>query len=116
LDPSNANLKSGLTNAEARIEPDDDDEGPPELIPDGSFSGTSPGGEAGPGGMDDLLRNLGGGAGGGGMPDLTSMMNNPMMKQMAEQMMANGGLESLMSNPSVANMVSGPSVRRVCRL
>ena len=50
-----------------------------------------------------------GGAGGipgmPGMPDLAGMMNNPMMMQMAQQLMANGGLERLMQNPSVANMV-----------
>lgn len=40
-----------------------------------------------------------------GMPDLAGMMNNPMMMQMASQLMQNGGLERLMSNPSVANMV-----------
>jgi len=54
-------------------------------------------------GMADMLRNLGGG--GSGMPDLGSIMNNPMMMQMAQQMMANGGMEKLMQNPSVADMV-----------
>jgi small glutamine-rich tetratricopeptide repeat-containing protein alpha len=59
------------------------------------------------GGLADTLRNMGGaGAGAGGMPDLASLMNNPAMMQMAQQMMANGGLERLMSNPAVANMVS----------
>jgi small glutamine-rich tetratricopeptide repeat-containing protein alpha len=57
------------------------------------------------GGLAETLRNMGGG-GAGGMPDLASMMNNPAMMQMAQQMMANGGLERLMSNPGVANMVS----------
>jgi small glutamine-rich tetratricopeptide repeat-containing protein alpha len=47
----------------------------------------------------------GGGGGGGGMPDLASLMQNPMMMQMAQQLMANGGMESLMSNPAVTNMV-----------
>jgi small glutamine-rich tetratricopeptide repeat-containing protein alpha len=47
-----------------------------------------------------------GGDGAGGMPDIAGMMNNPAMMQMAQQMMANGGLERLMSNPTVANMVS----------
>ena len=39
------------------------------------------------------------------MTDLASLMNNQMMMQMAQQMMANGGMERLMQNPSVANMV-----------
>ncbi len=70
------------------------------------------GAPAGMAGMADMLRNMGmGGAGGagaggaGGMPDLAGLMNNPMMMQMAQQMMQNGGLERLMQNPSVANMV-----------
>jgi len=60
------------------------------------------------GGMAEMLQGMGGGgpggggAGGGGLSDL---VNNPMMMQMAQQMMGNGGLERLMQNPSVANMV-----------
>jgi small glutamine-rich tetratricopeptide repeat-containing protein alpha len=58
--------------------------------------------------MADMLRGMGGGGGGGGggMPDLSSILNNPQMMAMAQQMAANGGLERLMSNPAVANMVS----------
>jgi small glutamine-rich tetratricopeptide repeat-containing protein alpha len=73
------------------------------------------GGAGGAGGMPNLASMMGGagGAGGaGGMPDLASMMNNPAMMQMAQQMMANGGLERLMSNPTVANMVSCIESRR----
>ena len=70
---------------------------------------------AGPGGTDfggmaDMLRGMTGGAGGAGAGEgaggLGGLLNNPMMMQMAQQMMANGGLERLMQNPSVANMVS----------
>jgi small glutamine-rich tetratricopeptide repeat-containing protein alpha len=57
------------------------------------------GGGAGAGGA-------GAGAGGaGGMPDLAGLMQNPMMMQMAQQMMANGGMERMMQNPSVRSMV-----------
>ncbi len=83
IDSSNANLKQGLQLAEARIPVDETD----ELSTDSS---TAPGANAG---------------GIGGMPDLASLMNNPMMAQMAQQLMQNGGMERLMSNPSVANMV-----------
>ena len=55
------------------------------------------------GGMADMFRNAGGG--GGGMPDIASMMNNPQLMAMAQQLMANGGMNSLLSNPAVANMV-----------
>jgi len=64
------------------------------------------------GGMAEMLQGMGGGgpggggAGGGGLGDL---LNNPMMMQMAQQMMGNGGLERLMQNPSVANMVGHSS-------
>ena len=119
LDPTNANLKSGLQNATDRIpaeeeDDDDDNDGPPPLVPEGDLpmsdrSSNPPAGAGagGLGGMADMFRNMGGmgGAGAGGMPDLAGLMNNPMMMQMAQQMMANGGLERLMSNPNVANMV-----------
>jgi small glutamine-rich tetratricopeptide repeat-containing protein alpha len=106
IDPSSANLKSGLQNAEARIVSVDDDDGPPPLISDDSSSPSSsaPPAAAGLGGMADMLRNMGGG--GGGMPDIASLMNNPAMMSMAQQMMANGGLEGLMQNPAVANMMN----------
>lgn len=48
------------------------------------------------------------------MPDLAAMMQNPMMMQMAQQMMANGGMDRMMQNPAVANMVSRPSGREIC--
>ncbi|KAI0080038.1 hypothetical protein K474DRAFT_1590836, partial [Panus rudis PR-1116 ss-1] len=64
----------------------------------------APGASAG--GMADILRNLGMGGGQGGAPDFASLLNNPMMMQMAQQMMANGGLERLMSNPALANMMN----------
>ncbi len=64
------------------------------------------------GGAPDLagLANMfggggGGGGGAGGMPDLASIMSNPMLMQMAQNMMANGGMEELMRNPALQNMV-----------
>ncbi|KIK70434.1 hypothetical protein GYMLUDRAFT_147953 [Collybiopsis luxurians FD-317 M1] len=113
LDPSNAGLKSGLQNAKARIAEDSDD-GPPPLVPDdapaNATSGNSRGAAGGlpdMGSMADMLRGMGGGGGGGGgMPDLASMMNNPQLMAMAQQMMANGGLANLMQNPAVANMMN----------
>ncbi|KAI0651522.1 hypothetical protein C8Q79DRAFT_933837 [Trametes meyenii] len=119
IDPSNASLKTGLQNAEARIVPDDssyDDMPPLEPAPTRGASAPdadAPAGGTGLGGMADMLRNLGGGAdgaggagGAGGMPDLASLMGNPMMMQMAQQMMQNGGLERLMQNPALANMMN----------
>ena len=101
IDPSNTSLKSGLQNARARTV---DDEGGERSSPS-SIPTTGAGG--GLGGMADMLRNMGGGSGGGGggMPDLASLMNNPQLMAMAQQMAANGGLANLMQNPAVANMV-----------
>ena len=62
--------------------------------------------------MAEMLQGMGGGGPGGeGAGGLGGLLNNPMMMQMAQQMMANGGLERLMQNPSVANMVSHSSSR-----
>lgn len=67
------------------------------------------GGAAGAGGMPDLsgLASMlgGGGGGGGGMPDISSMMQNPMVRQMAQNVMQNPDmLRNIMSNPQVAQM------------
>jgi len=107
LDPTSAALKSGLSNARARIT-DDNENSPSNAASTRSAPGAGAGaGLGGMGGMADMLRNIGGGAGGGagGMPDLASMMNNPQLMAMAQQMAANGGLANLMQNPAVANMV-----------
>ena len=53
------------------------------------------------GGMPDLsalLGGMGGGPGGGGMPDLNSLMNNPAMMNMAQQMMQDPNMMSNMMN------------------
>jgi small glutamine-rich tetratricopeptide repeat-containing protein alpha len=95
-------MQDGLRNSEAQHTDEDVDMAAPSAAPAGGL-----------GGLADSLRNLGGGGAGGagGMPDLAGMMNNPAMMQMAQQMMANGGLERVMSNPTVANMVSCINLR-----
>ena len=112
IEPGNASLTSALANAKARAK---EPEPPTETQ---STPSTQPG--AGPGGMNlggmaDMLRGMTGGGPGGeageaaGAGGLGGLLNNPMMMQMAQQMMANGGLERLMQNPSVANMVGHSS-------
>jgi small glutamine-rich tetratricopeptide repeat-containing protein alpha len=68
-------------------------------------------GMGGAGGMPDLssLAGMfgGGGAGGGGMPDMAGLMNNPMMRQMAQNLMSNpDAMSSLLNNPRLAEMAS----------
>jgi len=97
IDPTNASLTSALANAEARIT----EEGPsisttanPTSDPTGDMN------------FADMMRNMGGGPDAGGAGGLAGIMNNPMMMQMAQQMMGNGGLERLMQNPAIANMMN----------
>jgi small glutamine-rich tetratricopeptide repeat-containing protein alpha len=79
LDPSNASLKSSLSTARSRASEGDSSSSsrdvgassPPPAAASNPFAG---------------LGGLGGGA--GGMPDLGSLLNNPQMMQMAQQMMA----------------------------
>ncbi|CAE6346619.1 unnamed protein product [Rhizoctonia solani] len=111
VEPNNANLKQGLSNAQAKIGSSS------SAATTRSPPAASPSAPGGPGGMDwsqmaNLMGGMGGGAGaganggGGGMPDLASMMNNPQLMAMAQQMMAGGGMDRLMQNPAIRNMAS----------
>lgn len=95
VDPNNVNLKTGLENAKTRA---------------GSASATRTASPPFGSGMPDLsslagMFGGGGGSGRGAMPDLATLMNNPALMSMAQNMMANGGLERLMQNPAIRNMV-----------
>ncbi|KAF8640366.1 hypothetical protein AX17_000037 [Amanita inopinata Kibby_2008] len=104
-DPSNVGLKAGLRDAQARIVNED-----VETTTRSATTDSGPDAGANLGGMADMLRNMGGGGGGGGpgrgMPDLASLMNNPQVMAMAQQLASNGGLSNLMQNPAVANMMN----------
>ncbi|OCF38469.1 cytoplasmic protein [Kwoniella heveanensis CBS 569] len=106
IDPSNANMKTALATAKSKLA-----ESSSNPVADREPPRGGAGAGAGAGGMPDLsslasmLGGAGGaGGGGGGMPDLASMMQNPQLMAMAQQMMANGGLERLMQNPTLRNM------------
>lgn len=102
IDPSNSGLKSGLANAKGKLPSASD---PSSRAPPSSNVSTGAGADVG--GMADMFRSMGGGggAGGGGMPDLASLMGNPQIMSMAQQLAANGGLERMMQNPALADMV-----------
>lgn len=106
-------MKKGFETAKRKVQEEsqfDDDEVSPDI--DGTARATSPSAGAGAGGMPDLAglaSMLGGGAGGGGggMPDLSSIMQNPMMRQMAQNLMSNpDALNSIMSNPRLREMAN----------
>ncbi|WVO16185.1 hypothetical protein L204_103856 [Cryptococcus depauperatus] len=100
LDPDNAVMKSALSTAKAKLSTEESSSSVADREPQGANTGP------GLGGMPDLASLAGalGGGAGNGMPDLSSLMNNPQMMAMAQQMMSNGGLERLMQNPSIRNM------------
>ncbi|KAG0350930.1 hypothetical protein BG005_009564 [Podila minutissima] len=93
LEPNNATMKSSLATARNKARDN-------EVTP-AARSAPSPGAGGMPAGFPDLSA-LGGGA--GGMPDLASLMNNPALMNMAQQMMQSGALNNLMSNPAMQQM------------
>ena len=97
-------MKRGYETAKKRVEEDGDGD---EL--ESTRSAGAPGGGAG--GMPDLASLAGmfggGGGGGGGMPDLNSIMQNPMMRSMAQNLMSNPDMmNNLMSNPRLREMAN----------
>jgi small glutamine-rich tetratricopeptide repeat-containing protein alpha len=111
LEPTNANLKSGLENAKARLASESrsstQERSPAATTPPAAADTDS---ARGANNLSDILGSMGGlagagGAGGGGMPDLATLMNNPAIMQMASQLASNGGLASLMQDPNIADMV-----------
>ena len=104
LDPGNAGLRSALQNSQARIASDDTSSNESNSQSSTLSPGPGPSPAADLGGMADMMRNMGMGSG-GRMPDIASMMNNPQLMAMAQQMAANGGLANLMQSPGIADMV-----------
>lgn len=94
-------MRKGYETAKKKYEEEGGDVG----APDADLPRGAPGG-----GMPDLsslagMLGGGGGGGGGGMPDLASLMQNPMMRQMAQNLMSNPDMmNNLMSNPRIAEM------------
>ena len=105
-------MKKGYETAKRRVEEegsDNEDDEDDDMDTDTAAARSPPAGGAG-GGMPDLgslaaMLGGGGAGGGGGMPDLSSIMQNPMMRQMAQSMMSNPDMmNNLMSNPTLRNM------------
>jgi small glutamine-rich tetratricopeptide repeat-containing protein alpha len=105
-------MKKGYETAKRKVEEEGragEDEIPADIDGTAAARSASPP-SAGGGGMPDLAglaSMLGGGAGGGGggMPDLAGLMQNPMMRQMAQNVMSNPEmLNNIMNNPALRNM------------
>ncbi|KIS66363.1 uncharacterized protein UMAG_10205 [Mycosarcoma maydis] len=99
VDPSNEVLKKGLAASKEQLSSSSSSNANDATASRGAadaVSAPSAGADAGAGAGG--FPNFGGGA--GGMPDLAAMMNNPMIAQMAQNLMSNpDSLASLMNNP-----------------
>lgn len=93
LEPDNQTMKSSLATARTKARDN-------EVAPS-ARGGPGAGGAGLPPGFPDL-GGLGGGA--GGVPDFASLMSNPAVMNMAQQMMQSGALDSLLSNPAMQQM------------
>ncbi|KAI9684769.1 MAG: hypothetical protein M1829_000144 [Trizodia sp. TS-e1964] len=92
-------MKKGYETAKRKL---NSDAAMPDLEDDVAAPRGAPG--AGAGGMPDLS-SLAGMFGGAGGPDLASLMNNPMLSSMAQNIMSNPSmLNNLMANPRVKEM------------
>ncbi|KAF4534378.1 Vps9 domain protein [Lasiodiplodia theobromae] len=93
-------MKRGYETAKRRVE----EEGGVA----GARSGSPPGGAGGMPDLSSLASMLGGGGAGGqggGMPDFGALMNNPMLRQMAQNVMSNPQLmQNMLSNPRLREM------------
>lgn len=100
-------MRKGYETAKKKVE-GAADAGSPERSRSPPSAG---GGGGGGGGMPDLgalAGMMGGGGGGGGMPDIGQMMQNPMMRQMAESVMSNPEMmQNFMNNPKLKEMFGG---------
>ncbi|KAF2199867.1 hypothetical protein GQ43DRAFT_375239, partial [Delitschia confertaspora ATCC 74209] len=95
-------MRRGYETAKKKYEEEGGDVGAPD-----AGTRSAPGGSTG--GMPDLssLASMlgGGGGGGGGMPDIGALLQNPMMRQMAQNIMSNPeALSGIMNDPRVAEM------------
>lgn len=101
-------MNRGYQTASRKYREQNPEGSPSETPRDTSSPSSSTTAPSNPGGLPDLsqLAGLfgGGAGGGGGMPDLQTLMNNPMLMNMASQMAQSGAFDSLMNNPRMREM------------
>ena len=103
-DSASEAMKRGFETAKKRVEEEGGDVD--EIDSVGQSKNASAATSSGGPDLAGLASMLGGGgAGGGGMPDLSQMMQNPMMRQMAQNVMSNPDmLNNIMNNPGLRDM------------
>ena len=105
-DAASEAMKRGYETAKKRVEEeggkvDDTD----SATQSKDASSASAGGGPDLASLASMLGGGGGGGGGGGMPDLSQMMQNPMLRQMAQNVMSNPDmLNNIMNNPGLRDM------------
>ena len=104
-------MKRGYETAKKKVDEEDSSISDDDVM---QPSGPDTGGMPDLAGLASMLGGAGGGRGGGGGaggPDLASMMNNPMFANMAQKMMSNPSLMSnLMNNPQLRQMAENYGV------
>lgn len=97
-------MKKGFETAKRKVQEEEGNAEADAVEDDVASRGAGAG--AGAGGMPDLSSLAGMlGGGGGGMPDLGSLMQNPMMRQMAQNLMSNPDMmNNIMNNPQLRDM------------
>lgn len=105
--PGSDSMRKALETATKRRE---ESEATRQRSADGQDGGAPAGGMPDLSSLASMLGGGGGGdsgagAGGGGMPDLSSIMNNPMMRSMAQNLMSNPeAMGNLLNNPQLRNL------------
>lgn len=98
-------MKKGFETAKRKVEEESGASVAEEAEEDNARAAPGAGGMPDLGGLASMLG--GGGGGGGGMPDLGSIMQNPMMRQMAQNLMSNPDMmNNLINNPQLRNMAN----------
>ena len=102
-------MRKGLETARRKVEAQQNETGvSADIDGTGTARSAPPGGVGGMPDLSSLASMFGGGSGGGGgggMPDLGALMQNPMMRQMAQNLMSNpNAMNNLMNNPQLRNM------------
>lgn len=98
-------MKKGYKTAKEKVEDEEKNEKVEDQAAGSVRSGPAGGGAGGMPDLSALAGLMGGGAGGGAGPDLSSIMSNPMFASMAQNLMSNpDAMKDIMNNPQIRQM------------